>query len=116
MGDEFSHNVISLFQRHRRGESGVWDALENGELTATPDGFNYLSSLHEIGGLADGESLSEVAYTKHYLVKMMEEHREHIRLNQYEVPGERLEEFLLSLRTRPGQILEIKQFIPDHMA
>ena len=120
MSDDISHKVISIFQHHRRGEHNEQGELgeETGELTISPDGFHYVSIKHD--GQDDNEeaSLLEIADMKHYLVKMMEVHHEThaVRLNNYHVPGSRLEEFLRSLPQRPGKILEIKQFIPDNMA
>jgi hypothetical protein len=118
MNDDISHKVISIFQRHRQGEQIHLPADEGGELIISPDGFNYVSLKQEQGGFSDEENLKDVAAAKHYIIKMMEAHPDShtVRLNNYDVPGERLEEFLLSLPQRPGKILEIKQFIPDHMA
>jgi hypothetical protein len=118
MSDDINHKVISLFQRHRHDESAV-DVLEEvGDLATSPDGFVYFSVKHEQEGLLAEQNLTDVAVAKHYIVKMMEVHHEShtVRVNNYDVPGDRLEDFLLSLSQRPGKILEIKQFIPDHMA
>jgi hypothetical protein len=121
MGEDISHKVISIFQRHRRGESiEQMDPLmeEGGELTVTPDGFHYISIKQENHFPYDETTLLETANLKHYIVKLMEVHHESqtIRLNNYHVPGGQLQEFLLSLPQRPGTLLEIKQFIPDNMA
>lgn len=118
MHDDLNHKVISIFQRHRRGEAPPIDAEDAGELIHSPDGFTYVSLKHDQEGLTEETSLIEVAHSKHYMIKMMEVHHEShtIRLNNYCIPGDRLEEFLLSLPTRPGKILEIRQFIPDGMA
>jgi hypothetical protein len=121
MSDDISHKVINIFQRHRRGEAiEQTDPLleEGGELINTPDGFHYISIKHENQAPNDETTLRETADLKHYIVKLMEVHHESrtVRLNNYHVPGARLQEFLLSLPQRPGTLLEIKQFIPDHMA
>jgi hypothetical protein len=118
MSDEISHKVISIFQRHRRGEHHEHDIDETGELIVTPDGFHYVSIKQENHPPNDEATLLETADMKHYMIKIMEVHHESntVRLNNYHVPGNRLEEFLLSLSQRPGKILEIRQFIPDNMA
>lgn len=118
MSDDISSKVINIFQRHRRGEHFHFDMEEGGELVISPDGFNYVSIKHDHPASSEEGSLWEVAGMRHYIIKMMEAHHEgnSIRLNNYYIPGERLEEFLLSLPQRPGKILEIKQFIPDNMA
>ncbi len=117
MSDDIS-NVINIFQRHRRGEHLHFEVEEGGEIIISPDGFNYVSIKQDGNGNHDETTLNEIAKKKHYIFKMMEVHNEGhtVRLNNYYVPGDRLEEFLLSLPHRPGSILEIKQFIPDHMA
>lgn len=116
--DELSHKVISIFQKHRRGENFHFEVEEGGEMVISPDGFNYVSIKHDNQGLNDETSLQEVGNAKHYVVKMMEVHHDGntVRLNNYFVPGNRLEEFMLSLSQRPGTLLEVKQFIPDTTA
>lgn len=116
--DDISSKVINIFQRHRRGDSFHFDVEEGGELIISPDGFNYVSMKQECNGTFDEKSLQDVADHKHYIIKMLEIHNEGqtVRLNNYYVPGNRLQEFLLGLQHRPGKLLEIKQFIPDHMA
>ena len=118
MSDELSHKVINIFQRHRRGEHFHFEVEEGGEMIISPDGFNYVSIKHGSHGVNGEESLVEVAAVKHYIAKMMEVHPDSdtVRLNNYCIPGDRLQEFMLSLPQRPGKLLEIKQFIPDNMA
>lgn len=115
MSEDISNKVINIFQRHRRGEHFHFDVEEGGELIISPDGFNYVSLKQEGVGAQEEESHFEIATKKHYIFKMVESHRDSqtLRMNNYYVPGDRLEEFLLSLTQRPGKILEIKQFIPD---
>ena len=115
MSDD-SNKVISIFQRHRRGEEFHFEVEEGGELIISPDGFNYFSAKQDCDGAEEERALLELADAKHYIVKMIESHESAMRTNNYYVPGGRLQEFLLSLPNRPGKIVEIKQFIPDHMA
>jgi hypothetical protein len=117
--DEINNKVVSIFKRHRRGDHFHFDLEEGGEMVISPDGFNYVSIKYDNNSGNNGEeSQLEVAAGRHYLVKMMEVHHdpEQVRLNNYYIPGERLEEFLLSLPQRPGKCLEIKQILPDYMA
>lgn len=112
--NQINNKVISLFQRHRRGEHFHFTVDEGGEMVISPDGFNYVTFRQD--DAHQTEMLKEVAKTRHYIVKMLEEHRDTARLNNYHIPGELLDEFLKSLSQRPGRILEIKQFLPDTMA
>ncbi|MCE3234747.1 MAG: hypothetical protein K0Q50_927 [Vampirovibrio sp.] len=118
MSDDISNKVINIFQRHKRGEHFHFDVEEGGELIISPDGFNYVSIKHDSNATAEESTLRDTADIKHYIIKMVEAHHENgsIRMNNYYVPGERLEEFLRSLPQRPGKVLEIQQFIPDNMA
>ena len=115
--DDISSKVINIFQRHRRGESLHFEVEEGGELIISPDGFNYVSMKQDRNGQHDEKLMVELAAKKHYIIKMMEVHSDAgmIRLNNYYIPGERLHEFMNTLAHRPGNILEIKQFIPDVM-
>ena len=116
MSDEINSKVIDIFQRHRRGDQFHFEVEEGGELVISPDGFHYVSFKQDRNGNDHDETaLTEVATMKHYIIKILEVHREHHRLNNYYIPGNRLQEFLTSLSSRPGQILEIQQFIPDHI-
>jgi hypothetical protein len=118
MTDEISNKVINIFQKYRRGDYFHFEVEEGGEMIISPDGFNYVSIKHGTNGVNDEDSLLDVSEAKHYVIKMMELHNDSntVRLNNYFVPGKRLEEFMLSLSQRPGKLLEIKQFIPDTTA
>lgn len=115
MSDDISSKVINIFQRHRQGDSLHFEVEEGGELVISPDGFNYVSLRQDSNGHNSEKNLQEVAGSRHYIVKMIEMHNDGhtVRLNNYYIPGERLEEFMLNLANRPGRLLEIKQFIPD---
>ncbi|MEB3286068.1 MAG: hypothetical protein VKJ04_01055 [Vampirovibrionales bacterium] len=111
--------VISIFQRHKRGEHLHFPVEGGGELIVSPDGFNYVSfwkektlSVCSSHPQADPDYL-EIAHAKHYLFTFVEAHKEGARVDNYYVPGDRLEEFAKSVETRPGQLIEIKPFIPD---
>jgi len=117
------HNkIVSLFERHKRGEHFHFNLNENsgedgGEMIISPDGFHYVSfkfgpdvaAKHE-------EDEMEMSQARSYVFKMLEHHKDTVRVNHYYVPGERLDEFLQSLFTRPGKLLEIKPYIADTMA
>ena len=117
MSDDPSNKVIDIFRRHRHGDHV--ESEECGEMVISPDGFNYVSvkQEHNNGNMGEASQL-EIAASRHYLIKMMEVHHEteQIRINNYYIPGDRLTEFMLSLPQRPGQLLEIKQLLPDQMA
>jgi len=120
MAQDTSNKVIHIFQHHGRGElhAPPADACPEGRPILSPDGFYYVSFLTEPDGLNTEENLLEVADKKAYLIKMMEMHHEGhaVRINHYHVPQERLDEFLRTLPSRPGKLLEIQQFIPDGTA
>lgn len=115
--EKMKNKVINIFQKHRRGDHFHFEVEEGGELIISPDGFNYVSFKSEFGQESEEEETHfDLAFKKYYLIKMVEQHKENSRINNYYVPGERLEEFLLSLPHRPGKILEIEKVIPDTMA
>lgn len=113
---KMDHKVISIFQKHRHGEQLHFDVEEGGVLVISPDGFNYVSfktsNLVEIESM-DLDTILEMAKKKHYIIKMLEHHKDSDRLNNYYVSADRLEEFLLSLSSRPGKVVEIERFYPD---
>ncbi len=117
--DDMNNKVVSIFQRHRRGEHFHFELEEGGEMVISPDGFNYVSLKYEHNNGNTGEEAQrEIAVSREYLIKMMEVHHdpEQVRLNTYYVPGEKLEAFMLSLPQRPGTLLEVRQILPDHTA
>lgn len=117
MTEELHHKVINIFQRHRRGDHFHFEVEEGGELVISPDGFNYVTfRLDRQGEGPNEEALWEIAEKKHYIIKMLEHHKEMTRLCNYYVPAERLEDFLSGLSNRPGKIVEIERFIPDTTA
>ena len=111
-----SQKVVSIFKKHLSGEQSHTEAHE-GTFTISPDGFNYLTSQQLQGDeVLSEDDLLEIADKKHYVIKMLEHHQDFYRVNNYHVPGKDLERFLLSLSSRPGRLLEIKQFLPDTTA
>ncbi|MBX2860259.1 MAG: hypothetical protein KTR14_03430 [Vampirovibrio sp.] len=114
MTEELQEKVINIFRRARRGEHVHIPGEEDGEMVDSPDGFSYVTlKQNQDGDHHDEDELVETAARKHYLVKMLEHHKDAIRINNYHVPGDRLEEFMSTLESRPGKVLEIKQFLPD---
>lgn len=113
--------VISIFQRHRRGDTLHFPVEEGGELIISPDGFNYVSFRQEkpagdhAGDILAQEYL-EVAHCRHYIFSFLENHKEFVRVDNYYVSGDKLTEFLKGLSKRPGKLIEIKPFIPDGTA
>ncbi|MBY0404789.1 MAG: hypothetical protein K2X66_12890 [Cyanobacteria bacterium] len=117
MPDEINHKVVSIFQKHRRGEQFHFDVDEGGVLVICPDGFNYVSyKLDSLPNLEGEETLLELASKKHYIVKILEQHKGSDFINNYYISGEQLSDFLLSLANRPGKVVEIERFYPDHTA
>lgn len=114
MADEIDHKVISIFQKHKKGDQYHFDVGEGGHLVISPDGFNYVTfKLPDATESDQEESLFDMAHKKHYLIKMVERHRDNDLINHYYVPGSKLDEFFETLSQRPGKILEIDRFYPD---
>lgn len=117
MTDDIHNKVVSIFQKHRRGENLHFAVDDEGEMVITPDGFNYVTLKHDVDqGRYNVESLRELGDQKNYIFKFIEPHENDIRIDSYYVTGDRLMEFLNSLDKRPGKLLEVKQFLPDHLA
>lgn len=109
------HKVIDLFKRHGHGVFPA-DIAAAGECAISPDGFQYITLRQSQDSPHGEDELQALAHKKHYLIKMLEHHREAIRINHYHVPGERLTAFLRDLDKRPGQLLEIQPFFPETTA
>lgn len=118
MTEEIHRKVVNIFERHRRGEHFHFEVEDGGELIISPDGFHYVSFKSEYPqGHQQIDELTDLADKKHYIIKILESHRDGgSRLNNYYVPGERLDEFLSSLSNRPGKILEIERVFPEQTA
>lgn len=117
--DDDASKVIHIFERHRRGEHLHFPIEEGGELIVSPDGFNYVS-FREDNPLPSSPThpqaeagYLEVAHARHYIFKFIEPHKDYQRIDNYYVPGDKLHEFIQSISRRPGQLIEIKPFIPD---
>lgn len=112
--DEIQNKVINIFQRHKKGDQYHFDVEEGGHLVISPDGFNYVSFKMPPADVSDQEeSTLELASKKHYLIKMLERHRDCDMINHYYIPGSKLNAFLTTLKDRAGEILEIDRFYPD---
>ncbi|MBK8190651.1 MAG: hypothetical protein IPK79_09415 [Vampirovibrionales bacterium] len=107
--------VIEMFKRHGGGLFPA-DVASGGEFAVSPDGFHYLTFRQNQEDAHGEEELVSLAHKKHYLVKMIEHHRDAIRVNLYHVEGERLTAFLQELDKRPGALLEIQPFFPETTA
>lgn len=111
--EETAEKVVSIFQRQLRGDHAHAGEV-GGEMVLSPDGFPYVSIRYE-GEHAQTEEVSlwDIAHRRHYVIKLIESHKDALRLNTYHVAGHRLHEFLTTLDKRPGTLLEIKPFLPD---
>ena len=117
MTDDIHKKVVSIFQKHHRGELVQATSADEGEMVTTPDGFNYVTIKHQKDlGLHNEDVLQDIGEQKNYIIKFVEVHENDIRVDSYHVPGNRLTEFLTNLDKRPGKLLEVKQFLPDHLA
>ena len=118
MPDSNDHKVVSIFQRHKRGEHFHIPVEEGGELIISPDGINYVSFRSDKGETHMSEAdLLEVSSKKHYIIKMLESHKNgDFRLDHYYVDAQQLETFISTLESRPGKLLGIDPFFPETTA
>ena len=114
MTEDINSKVISIFQRHKKGDHFYFPVEEGGEMVISPDGFNYVT-MKQPKNNNELETMIDLASMKHYMVKFVEEHKDALRVDSFHVPGNRLAEFLESIGKRPGRLLEIKQFYPEQI-
>jgi hypothetical protein len=118
MPEDNDSKVVSIFQRHKRGEHYHIPVEEGGELIISPDGINYVSFRSDRGEIQMSEDdLWDVSSKKHYIVKMLESHKNgEFRLDHYHVSALQLEPFLKTIDQRPGKLLGIEPFFPETTA
>ena len=110
MSDEINKKVINIFSKH----------LSNKNLKASKDvktfaGYSYVRIDKDNNGYPfKAESLVKYAQTCHYIVKVMREKNGHPSLYSYNVPSDKLLDFLLLFRNNElnGTIIDIDKFVP----
>ena len=109
MTDKFNKKVINLF-------SGKNAEDENIKFFA---GFEYVRYDKDLNGNPFIEqNLLDYANSCHYIVRIMKERGKNISLYNYDVPSEKLYEFMEKFYKNElqGTIIEIEKYIPEDLA
>ena len=111
MSDEINKKVINIFSKHIKGKVSN-NKSENIKSFA---GYSYVRMDKDVNGYPFKEKkLLEYAKKCHYIVKVMRDKDGSPSLYSYNVPSEKLLDFLLMFRNNElnGNIIEIDKFLP----
>ncbi len=111
MSDEINEKVINIFSKHIKGKSS------NGKTEDVKSfaGFSYVRMDKDVNGYPFKEKkLLDYAKKCHYIVKVMRDKNGSPALYSYNVPSDKLLDFLLMFRNNElnGSIIEIDKFLP----
>jgi len=109
MSEEISKKVISIFSKNSENAENPTSDVKNFA------GFSYVRLDNDVNGYPfKKEKLLKYAKDCHYLVKVMREKNGKHSLYSYNVPSEKLLDFLLMFRNNElnGSIIEIDKFLP----
>lgn len=111
MSDEINQKVINIFSKHIKGKTSSHKADD----IKTFAGFSYVRMDKDVNGYPFKEKkLLDYAKKCHYLVKVMRDKNGTPTLYSYNVPSDKLLDFLLMFRNNElnGSIIEIDKFLP----
>ncbi len=114
MTDEISNKVINIFKKHNSNKHA--DLKERVKSFA---GFSYVRLDKDVNGYPfKEENLLDYAKDCRYIVKVMREKNGGVSLYSYNVPNDKLLDFLLMFRNNElsGTIIEIDKFLPRDLA
>ena len=114
MSEEISEKVINIFNKHIKNKQTNPDEKVKSFL-----GFSYVRMDEDVNGYPFKKSkLEDYAKECHYIVKVMREKDKKVCLYSYNVPNDKLLDFLLMFRndTLNGTIIEIDKFLPKDLA
>ena len=114
MSEEISEKVINIFNKHIKNKQTNPDEKVKSFL-----GFSYVRLDEDVNGYPFKKTnLEDYAKVCHYIVKVMREKEGKISLYSYNVPNEKLLDFLLMFRNNElnGTIIEIDKFLPKDLA
>ena len=114
MSDEINKKVINIFSKHIKNKPE-----KSSEKVKTFAGFSYVRMDKDVNGYPfKEENLLEYAKECHYIVKVMREKDKKVCLYSYNVPNDKLLDFLMMFRndTLNGTIIEIDKFLPKDLA
>ena len=109
MIDDINDKVVNLFSRHNKEDDNI-------KFFA---GFEYVRYDKDLNGNPFVEqNLLDYANSCHYIVRIMKERGKNISLYNYDVPSEKLYEFLKKFYKNElqGTIIEIEKYIPEDLA
>lgn len=110
MSDEINQKVINIFSKHIKNKP-----VKSNEQVKTFAGFSYVRMDKDVNGYPFKEdNLLDYAKDCHYIVKVMRKKNGSPSLYSYNVPSEKLLDFLLMFRNNElnGSIIEIDKFLP----
>ena len=110
MSEEISKKVINIFSKHIKNKSA-----DTKEKVKTFAGFSYVRMDKDVNGYPfKEEKLLYYAKECHYIVKVMRDKNGSPSLYSYNVPNDKLLDFLLMFRNNElnGTIIEIDKFLP----
>ena len=113
MTNEINEKVINLFNKNKTGKrTSQCDAIKEFA------GFSYVRMDKDANGY-DFKEEHLLSYAKkcHYIVKVMREKNGKPALYSYNIPSEKLLDFLLMFRNNElnGSIIEIDKFLPKNI-
>ncbi len=114
MSEEISEKVINIFNKHIKNKQTNPDEKVKSFL-----GFSYVRLDEDVNGYPFKKSnLEDYAKDCHYIVKVMREKDKRVCLYSYNVPNDKLLDFLLMFRNNKlnGTIIEIDKFLPKDLA
>lgn len=110
MSDEINKNVINIFSKHINGKN-----KNSEDNVKTFAGFSYVRMDKDSNGYNfKEENLLEYAKKCHYIVKVMRTKNGLPSLYSYNVPNDKLIDFMLKFKNNElnGIIIEIDKFLP----
>ncbi len=113
MSEEISKKVINIFSKHIKNKP-----VNEKEKVKSFAGFSYVRMDKDVNGYPfKAENLLNYAKDCHYIVKVMRDKNGAPSLYSYNVPNDRLLDFLLMFRNNEldGTIIEIDKFLPKNI-
>ena len=113
MSEEISKKVINIFSKHIKQKPTSGD-----EQVKYFAGFSYVRMDKDANGYPfKEEKLLDYAKECHYIVKVMRDKNGNPSLYSYNVPSDKLLDFLLMFRNNElnGSIIEIDKFLPKNI-
>lgn len=110
MSEEINKKVINIFSKHIKNKP-----IDTKEKVKSFAGFSYVRLDKDVNGYPfKEEKLLDYAKDCHYLVKVMRDKNGSPSLYSYNVPSDKLLDFLLMFRNNElnGSIIEIDKFLP----